>query len=141
MSLVSEPRQRTAMVGVLGCFAAALALTPLIGAVPLAPSDVWNGIEPTSRIFWTLRLPRVLMAALVGSALAGAGVVFQALLRNDLATPFTLGVASGASLGAVLVIHLGLGGTLLGISPLPIAAFMGAVMVLVLVLGMVRVRG
>ena len=140
---MSERPRSTALAhaGALACFIAALALTPLVGAVSLAPGDVMEGVEPTSRIFWTLRLPRVLLAALVGGALAVAGVVFQALLRNDLATPFTLGVASGASLGAVVVIHLGLGGAILGISPLPLAAFIGALAVLALVLGMVRARG
>jgi len=53
-------------------------------------------------IIWQLRLPRVLLALLVGAGLASAGAVFQALLRNSLAEPYTLGVSSGAALGASL---------------------------------------
>jgi iron complex transport system permease protein len=54
-----------------------------------------------AQIFFVARLPRVLAGAMVGSSLAASGVVFQALLRNPLATPFTLGVSAGAALGAL----------------------------------------
>ena len=57
-----------------------------------------------AQIFFVARLPRVARGALVGAALAMAGVVLQALLRNPLATPFTLGVSAGAALGAMLAI-------------------------------------
>ena len=60
-----------------------------------------------AQVFFVARLPRVLAAALVGGALASAGVVFQALLRNPLATPFTLGISAGAALGAMLVLTFG----------------------------------
>ena len=60
-----------------------------------------------AQIFFVARLPRTLAGALVGGALAAAGVVFQALLRNPLATPFTLGVSAGAALGAMLAITFG----------------------------------
>ena len=79
-----------------------------------------------AQIFFIARLPRVLAGALVGAALASAGVVFQALLRNPLATPFTLGVSAGASLGAMLVIILG-GTIAVGPwSPVPLASLAGA---------------
>ena len=60
-----------------------------------------------AQIFFVARLPRTLAGALVGAALAAAGVVFQGLLRNPLATPFTLGVSAGAALGAMLAITFG----------------------------------
>ena len=63
---------------------------------------------PASAVFWNIRLPRVLAAALVGAALAGAGAAFQGMFRNPLASPDLLGVSAGASLGAVLGILLGL---------------------------------
>jgi iron complex transport system permease protein len=69
----------------------------------------------------------VLAAALVGGALASAGVVFQALLRNPLATPFTLGVSAGASLGAMLAITFAPAIALLGITAVPLASFAGSV--------------
>ena len=133
----------------LACFIVTLLVTPLIGAVSLSSADVLGGISPAADIFWDLRLPRVLLAAVVGCALAVSGAVFQALLRNDLATPFTLGIASGASLGAVIAIYMGLEGVLFlnykgfvfEVSTLPAAAFAGATLVLILVLGMVRIRG
>lgn len=65
--------------------------------------------EFDNAIFWDLRVPRVLTCLLAGGGLAVGGLVFQAIFRNDLATPYTLGVASGASLGAALSIYFGLG--------------------------------
>jgi len=142
--MTAEPRKArpvaTVLVALVLC-ALALVLTPLIGAVPLDLKEVFRGVEPAATIFFTLRLPRVLLAALAGGALATAGTVFQTLLRNDLATPFTLGVASGGSLGAVAAIHFGLTFTLLGLSPLPVAAFAGAALVVAAILGLVRLRG
>ena len=124
------------------CLAAlTIALCPLVGAVTLDWSDVWNGVAPHADIFWSLRLPRVALAALAGAVLAMAGTVYQAAFRNDLATPFTLGVASGASLGAVLAIHLGLAVTFLGISTLPLFAFAGAAAVVLGVFSLARARG
>lgn len=91
-------------------------------------------------ILLDVRLPRVVLAVLVGAALSGAGVVFQAVLRNPLADPYILGVSGGAALGAVLFIAFS-GNADLG-SPLglPAAAFTGALLTLVL-LFLARVRG
>ena len=93
-----------------------------------------------SNVFFIARLPRVLMASLVGAALGVAGAVFQALLRNDLAAPFTLGVTSGAALGAVIAIHLGLSTTILGLPTIPLASFAGAFGAVALVFSLVRRR-
>ncbi|HEY9368553.1 iron ABC transporter permease [Streptomyces sp.] len=67
-------------------------------------------------LIWDLRLPRVLMAALVGASLAVCGAVLQAVTRNALADPYLLGVSSGASMGAVIVVVLGIGATTLGVT-------------------------
>jgi len=84
------------------------------------------------RIVWDLRIPRVLLAILVGAGLACCGVVLQNLTRNPLADPYLFGVSSGASLGAVLVIvHIGM---FAGSYSLPLAAFAGALLSLSLVL-------
>ncbi len=82
---------------------------------------------PTSTevILFQLRLPRVLLAAVVGAALATAGAVFQALFRNPLADPAIVGVSSGAALGAIAVILAG-GGAAIGGLEVPAAAFVGA---------------
>jgi iron complex transport system permease protein len=98
-----------------------------------------GGVE--SAIFWNMRVPRVLVAFLAGSGLALAGMAFQAMFRNPLATPFTLGVASGASFGAALYVHLGLAFTL-GILPgVSAFAFLGALLAIGLVYGLTRGGG
>src|SRR5918993_2845034 len=68
-----------------------------------------NGDPVARAVFFRLRLPRVLMAGLVGASLAMVGATLQALFRNPLADPFTLGVSGGASLGASVAIAFGLG--------------------------------
>jgi iron complex transport system permease protein len=114
--------------------AAALAIAPLVGSSHIDVSRAFAGLSPDREILFYTRLPRVLLAALAGGALAVAGVLFQALLRDALATPYTLGVSSGASLGAVMAICFGWR----EVAHLPaiwICAFAGALLVLALVLG------
>lgn len=116
-----------------------LAAAPLIGMQEIPLRTLWRGDdEMAARIFWQIRLPRVAMAFLAGSALAISGMAFQAMFRNPLATPFTLGVASGASLGASVYIHLGLGFSLLGIAGSSWFAFAGALAAILLVYGLTR---
>jgi len=93
--------------------------------------------EATSVILFQLRLPRVLLAAVVGAALAAAGTVFQALFRNPMADPAIIGVSSGAALGAIAVILAGGGAALdgLGVSG---AAFVGALATAFLVYRLAR---
>ena len=84
-------------------------------------------------VLFRLRLPRVIMASIVGASLALVGAALQALFRNPLAEPFTLGVSGGASLGASLAIGLGLGINLAGVPIIFVAAFVGAALSVVLV--------
>jgi iron complex transport system permease protein len=79
-------------------------------------------------IVWDVRLPRVVLAALVGAMLAAGGASYQGVLRNSLADPYLLGVAAGAGLGATVAIVAGHGGSLV----LPVAAFAGAVLAVAL---------
>jgi iron complex transport system permease protein len=99
------------------------------------------GPNPDYEIFVRVRLPRILLAALVGAALASAGVVFQALLRNPLADPYILGISSGAGLGVILAIIGGLSWTLWGRSPVAVCAFVGALATVWLVWGIGRITG
>jgi iron complex transport system permease protein len=92
----------------------------------------WAG-NVDAQIFFVARLPRVLAAALVGATLASSGVVLQALLRNPLATPFTLGVSAGAALGAMLAIAWRLDVGALGVSSVPIASFVGSLAAILIV--------
>ena len=108
-------------------------LCSLVGTQSISLKTVFSqtsagpGINPDYEIFVRVRLPRVILAAIVGAALACAGVVFQALLRNPLADPYILGISSGAGLGAVIAVITGLNYTLLGRSPITIFAFAGAI--------------
>mgnify|MGYP004488663901 CR=1 FL=1 len=74
-------------------------------------------------IIWKLRLPRVLLAFLVGAALSVSGVVIQSILKNSLASPYTLGISSGASLGVGIVIVTGITFPILGVMMLPVVGF------------------
>jgi iron complex transport system permease protein len=110
---------------------AAIVLAPTLGSTAISLSRAFDASVPwadnvDAQIFFVARLPRVLAAALVGAALASSGVVLQALLRNPLATPFTLGVSAGAALGAMLAIAFGLDLGTLGVSSVPIASFVGS---------------
>lgn len=122
---------------------AALLITPFVGMTEVPWQAVWDpGTYPSEhRLFWWLRLPRVLTAFLAGGALALSGMSFQALFRNALATPYTLGVASGASLGVALCVRLGVGLSLAGASVQSLAAFAGAAGAVALVYGLTRLRG
>ncbi len=106
-------------------------LAPLVGSTSISLSRAFDRSIPfadnvDAQIFFVARMPRVVAGAIVGSALASAGVVLQALLRNPLATPFTLGVSAGAALGAMLAISLGAAVTLGPLSPVPLASLAGA---------------
>ena len=89
-------------------------------------------------IIWNIRLPRVLLAFCVGASLALAGAAFQGLLRNPLADPYTIGVSSGAALGAVIVIFFQLTIVGLGSYTLPVVSIIGGFVTLMLVFGLVR---
>src|SRR5215204_1039686 len=104
---------------------AILILSVLIGLYagyqPLNLAALTN--DPIARaVFFRLRLPRVLMASVVGASLAMVGAALQALFRNPLADPFTLGVSGGASLGASVAIAFGLGLNLVGVPFIFVAA-------------------
>jgi iron complex transport system permease protein len=113
---------------------AVLCLAPLVGSTSISYARAFAGASPDCEILFQTRLPRVLLSLLAGGTLGVAGVLFQALLRDALATPYTLGVSSGASLGAVTAICLGWR----EVGHLPavwVSAFAGAAIVLVLVMG------
>jgi len=133
-------------IGIFFTFlAATLCVAPLIGAIDISLMKAFSSETPfeeniDAHILFLARLPRILLAGITGAALAVAGAVFQALLRNDLAAPFTLGVSSGAAFGAVLSIAMGWTFNFMGISALSIFAFCGALMAVALVFSLVKVR-
>jgi iron complex transport system permease protein len=114
----------------------------------LPVSQSWASTAPT--ILFEIRLPRVLAGVVVGAGLGAAGVVFQALLRNPMADPYVIGAAAGASLGAVLaitapivmpVLAVGAGTAWLGIGLVQVAAFVGGLGAVALVLAVARQGG
>ena len=108
-----------------------LAIAPAIGGTKVHWQQVWaywSGKTSSSGVIvFKLRLPRVVLSILVGGALGVAGAVLQALLRNPLATPYTLGISSGGALGAVLALKLGWVVSWWGFGSVQIAAFLGSI--------------
>jgi len=102
-------------------------------------SSTWRAVDET--IIFQIRLPRVLGGALVGAALATAGVLFQGLLRNPLADPYIIGTSAGAALGATIAMMLPINLAFLGFGLVPIAAFIGALATVILVYNLARVGG
>ena len=97
--------------------------------------------ESTQNIVWFLRAPRVLLGGLVGAALTLSGVGMQAFTKNPLAEPYILGISSGASLGAVLAMLLGVSLPVLGRLSVTAGAFAGALVSILLVYLLARTRG
>ena len=126
-------------------FLITIAITPLIGSVQIdlekaLSRDLAFNDNVDANILFLARIPRIILAALTGAALSVAGAILQSLLRNDLAAPFTLGVSSGAALGAVIAISLGLPYSIAGIPTVPIAAFLGSLGAISLVFSLARTR-
>jgi iron complex transport system permease protein len=124
---------------------AVIVLAPLVGSTPVSLTRAFDrriafAENVDAQIFFVARLPRVLAAAMVGSALALSGTVFQALLRNPLASPDTLGVSAGASLGAMLAITFHADFTLFGVSAVPLASFAGSIGALGIVYALATAR-
>lgn len=118
-----------------------LAWQIVFSKIPILSNFVEVNWSPsTETIVWDIRLPRVLLGATVGAALALAGAIYQGVLRNPLADPFILGVSSGASFGAALVIVFGLQTFWLGQFTLPAVAFLFGFISLLIVYFLSRVN-
>ena len=120
----------------------ALIIGPLVGmrTIPLDAVMHPASWSRESEIFWRLRLPRVFVSFLGGIGLAVSGMSFQALFRNPLATPFTLGVSSGAALGAAAYVRFGLPAAFMGVPGISVSAFLGAMLSVLLVYGLTHLR-
>lgn len=108
-------------------FVSIFLLSPFIGAVNLNLDAITDTSSLSNTIFFELRLPRVLFAFFVGMILALSGLLFQTLFRNPLMTPYTLGISSGAVLGAGIAIKLGLGTLIFGVAAVSLFGFLGAI--------------
>ncbi len=149
-------RNKVLVLSLLGvCLIAALFIASAFGAVSISLPDIgkmvlnktaifdfpttWAAAEET--IIFQIRLPRVIGGALVGMALATAGVLFQGLLRNPMADPYIIGTSAGAALGATIAMLLPVSLAFLGFGLVPVAAFIGAVGTVFLVYNLARVGG
>ncbi len=113
-----------------------IGLMKILKGVFACGTDTVGGWTDTERvIILQIRLPRIILAGIVGASLSVAGVVFQALFRNPLADPYVLGISGGSAVGAILAIILGQG---LGRFTIPAASFCGAILTIMLVLGIGR---
>ncbi|MFM0499744.1 FecCD family ABC transporter permease [Paraburkholderia caffeinilytica] len=154
---LAERRQRTArlMLGVLGMTLGLATLAAIcIGAYRISPALVWSALlanpaelandpslQQARAVLVEIRLPRVLLALLVGAGFGSAGSALQALFRNPLADPGLIGISSGAALGATTLIVLGPMIGALSLGWLPVAAFIGALVVATLVYRLAAARG
>ena len=140
---MSRPWGKLALLGALS--AAAVAASVAFGPSDLGFSGLvaaWReGDDVARQILLDIRLPQVILAALVGAALSASGAAFQAVLRNPLADPFILGVSGGAALGATVSIAFVEAAIAWSTWTRPACAFAGAVLMLVLLFALGRRRG
>jgi iron complex transport system permease protein len=141
------------MLGGLAALALISTISLAMGAAEIPIEDIVRillshlpGVDMTAdvpaawqTIVWDVRLPRVLLAGVVGASLAMSGATYQGVFRNPLADPYLIGVATGAALGATIVVVSGAPASWNGVSLLPMAAFVGAITSVVLVYGVARV--
>lgn len=149
-------RKRVVIISALGgALVVSLLLASAFGAVQISVVEIlkmslnrlaifdfpatWRLADET--IIFQIRLPRVMGGAMVGAALATAGVLFQGLLRNPMADPYIIGTSYGAALGATLAMLLPINLAFLGFGLVPIAAFCGALVTVILVYNLARVGG
>lgn len=132
---------------------ASMTFAVMVGSVDITPRLIWDvlfsklgilSVTAASKaqtvIIWEIRLPRVVLAAIVGAALSISGAAIQALVKNSIADPYILGVSSGASVGAASVILLG-AFSVLGVYALSFAAFLGAIFAVMAVFLLALVKG
>jgi iron complex transport system permease protein len=124
-----------------------LILSMAIGSVFIPPTELWRVVtgvaanETFRTILLDIRLPRTVLIALVGAALAGSGATYQGLFRNPLADPYLIGVASGAGLGAIVAMSVEWPYTMLGLLAVPLAAFLASLLTVYLVYTFAHIGG
>jgi len=123
----------------------ALTLSLAIGAVFIPPAEILRALtgnpatDVIKTILWDIRLPRTVLVALTGMALGGSGAAYQGLFRNPLADPYLIGIASGAGLGAVTAMSIRWSYSFWGLMAVPLSAFAGALLTVILVYFLARV--
>jgi len=153
--VLQRNRQVAVLLVLLGFLGLCLLMATALGKVSISLPDVvkmslnklavfdftptWRAVDET--ILFQVRLPRVVGGALIGAALATAGVLFQGLLRNPMADPYIIGTSAGAALGITVAMLLPIGMAFLGFGLVPLLAFGGALATVMLVYYLARVGG
>ncbi len=150
MPIPARPRRFAVLAVLFAALAIAMLAGVGLGAVGVSPAEIVRAlvraVTGESRmagdaVIVDIRLPRVVLAALVGSCLASAGVLYQALFRNPLADPYILGMSAGAGLGAVIALTLTASATAARFGVVPAGAFVGAIATIALVVRLASLRG
>jgi iron complex transport system permease protein len=148
--VTSGSKRSVVLGGLLAALAVAVVLGVVLGAVRIPLDEVVSAVEgalsgerlSTGEVIVVgIRIPRVLLAALVGACLGAAGTLYQALFRNPLADPYIIGVSAGAGLAVAIAFALGADALAGGAFAVPAAAFLGAVATLAVVVGVATRRG
>ncbi|MFH1541477.1 MAG: iron ABC transporter permease [bacterium] len=133
---LNKVETRIALGGLVIVLLAVMAVALLLGSVFISPGELFS-----TKIFWQIRLPRVILAALIGMLLALSGVILQGVLRNPLADPYILGISAGGAVGAAISIILGASFTVFGMSSIPATAFLFALVAVFIVYRLSQVAG
>lgn len=144
-----QGRWPIALLGMAAALVFGVLLSVMVGSVPIAPREVVRALlagggapdDPVVAIVRQIRLPRAILAGMVGAALALAGLGFQAISRNPLADPAVLGVSSGASFGVLIAMLLGLAGPVTNPAVVTLFAFAGALLAALCVYAIAQVDG
>jgi iron complex transport system permease protein len=151
--LAGRRRRIISMVGLVVALVVIIMLATSVGSVPVPPGTTFSILadklpfvditqtwpDATATIVMDIRLPRIILAGLVGAALAVAGATYQGLFRNPLADPYLIGVAQGASLGAVVGFLMPAAWNLTSMGVIPVFAFLGAIAATIVVYLLSRV--
>ncbi|MDI6732209.1 MAG: iron ABC transporter permease, partial [Candidatus Margulisbacteria bacterium] len=133
---LSKKEEKWVLLGLLGILLLTMLVSFFLGSVLMSPAQLLS-----SEILWQIRLPRVILAVLVGILLSISGVILQGVLRNPLADPYILGISAGGAVGAAISIAIGAQFVILGMSSVPATAFIFALVAVFIVYKLSQVAG
>ncbi|MFA5840236.1 MAG: iron ABC transporter permease [Candidatus Margulisiibacteriota bacterium] len=133
---LTKKDERLVLFGLIGSLFLIMLISLFIGSVLMSPAQLWH-----SEILWQIRLPRVILAALIGILLSISGVILQGVLRNPLADPYILGISAGGAVGAAISIAIGAQFVVFGMSSVPVSAFIFALIAVFIVYKLSQVAG
>jgi iron complex transport system permease protein len=136
VSKSNKTKSRIIIASLLVLLMLAMFCSLFLGSVFVSPDKLWG-----SEILWQIRLPRVVLAALIGLMLSISGVILQGILRNPLADPYILGISAGGAVGAAISIAIGSHFLVLWVGSIPITAFVFALLAVFIVYELSKAAG